>query len=75
MKSVDSKLLLGLVIGAAVGAAIGYLATADRREHLLEELNGVATKVKDGFNSAMAKCKQEKEGLVKEGEELVVENQ
>lgn len=29
MKSVDSKLLLGLVVGAAVGAAVGYLA-ADR---------------------------------------------
>ena len=25
MKSVDSKLLLGLVVGAAVGAAVGYL--------------------------------------------------
>lgn len=73
MKSVDSKLLLGLVIGAAVGAAVGYLATADRREHLLEELNGIANKVKEGFNAAVAKCHQEKDELVKEGEELVVE--
>mgnify|MGYP000669850184 len=29
MKSVDSKLLLGLVVGAAVGAAVGYLAATD----------------------------------------------
>ena len=32
MKSVDSKLLLGLVVGAAVGAAVGYLAATDKRE-------------------------------------------
>jgi len=38
MKSVDSKLLLGLVVGAAVGAAVGYLAATDKREQLLEEL-------------------------------------
>ena len=30
MKSVDSKLLLGLVVGAAVGAAVGYLAATDK---------------------------------------------
>ena len=46
MKSVDSKLLLGLVVGAAVGAAVGYLAATDKREQLLEELNGVVGKVK-----------------------------
>ena len=32
MKSVDSKLLLGLVVGAAVGAAVGYLAATDKKE-------------------------------------------
>lgn len=37
MKSVDSKLLLGLVVGAAVGAAVGYLAATDKREQLLQE--------------------------------------
>ena len=37
MKSVDSKLLLGLVVGAAVGAAVGYLAATDKREQLLEK--------------------------------------
>ena len=49
MKNVDSKLLLGLVVGAAVGAAVGYLAATDKREQLLEELNGVVGKVKEGF--------------------------
>ena len=39
MKSVDSKLLLGLVVGAAVGAAVGYLAATDKREQLLEVLS------------------------------------
>ena len=61
MKSVDSKLLLGLVVGAAVGAAVGYLAATDKREQLLEELNGVVGKVKEGFNSALAKYKERKE--------------
>lgn len=58
MKNVDSKLLLGLVVGAAVGAAVGYLAATDKREQLLEELNGVVGKVKEGFNSALAKYKE-----------------
>ena len=61
MKSVDSKLLLGLVVGAAVGAAVGYLAATDKREQLLEELNGVVGKVKEGFNSALAIYKEGKE--------------
>ena len=60
MKSVDSKLLLGLVVGAAVGAAVGYLAATDKREQLLEELNGVVGKVKEGFNSALAKYREGK---------------
>ena len=37
MKSVDSKLLLGLVVGAAVGAAVGYLAATDKREQLRKQ--------------------------------------
>ena len=51
--NVDSKLLLGLVIGAAVGVAIGYLAATDKKDQILDELNNVVGKVKDGFNSAV----------------------
>ena len=58
MKSVDSKLLLGLVVGAAVGAAVGYLAATDKREQLLEELNGVVGKVKEGFKIGRASCRE-----------------
>ena len=58
MKNVDSKLLLGLVVGAAVGAAVGYLA---------------AGKVKEGFNSALAKYKEGKTEVVKATEEIVAE--
>ena len=72
MKNVDSKLLLGLVVGAAVGAAVGYLAT-DKREQLLEELNGVVGKVKEGFNSALAKYKEGKAEIAKTTEEIVAE--
>ncbi len=62
MKSnVDSKLLLGLVIGAAVGAAIGYLAATDKKEEILDELNNVVGKVKDGFNTAVNKYKETRE--------------
>ena len=73
MKSVDSKLLLGLVVGAAVGAAVGYLAATDKREQLLEELNGVVGKVKEGFNSALAKYKVAKQEVVQATEEIVAE--
>ena len=73
MKNVDSKLLLGLVVGAAVGAAVGYLAATDKREQLLEELNGVVGKVKEGFNSALAKYKEGKAEIAKTTEEIVAE--
>jgi gas vesicle protein len=54
---VDSKLLLGLVIGAVVGAAIGYLAATDKKDHILDELNGIVGKVKEGFNTSVNKYK------------------
>ena len=57
---VDSKLLLGLVIGAAVGASVGYLAVSDKREQLFDDIKDAAGKVKDAFNSAVAKCKEKK---------------
>lgn len=59
MKSVDSKLLLGLVVGAAVGAAVGYLAATDKREQLLEELNGVVGKVKKVLTPLLPNIKKE----------------
>lgn len=65
MKSIDSKLLLGLVVGAAVGAAVGYLVATDKKEQILDELNNVVGKVKEGFNSAMSKIKEAKSGCEK----------
>jgi len=53
----DSKLLLGLAIGVAVGAAIGYLAATDKKEQILDELNNVIGKVKEGVTSAVSKYK------------------
>ena len=73
MKNVDSKLLLGLVVGAAVGAAVGYLAATDKREDLLNELNSVVGKVKEGLNSALAKYKEGKAEAVKPVEEVIAE--
>lgn len=57
----------------AVGAAVGYLAATDKREQLLEELNGVVGKVKEGFNSALAKYKEGKQEVVQATEEIVAE--
>ena len=66
--NVDSKLLLGLVIGAAVGAAVGYLAATDKREQILDELNNVVGKVKEGFNAAVNKCKSKADDVVEQAE-------
>ncbi len=73
MRNVDSKLLLGLVVGAAVGAAVGYLAATDKKEQLLDELNSVVGKVKEGFNSALAKYKEAKSSTDQVAEEIVTE--
>jgi hypothetical protein len=62
MKSVDSKLLLGLIIGAAVGVAIGYLATTDKKEELLDQINNLVGKVKDNVGTAIAKVMEAKGG-------------
>lgn len=69
--NVDSKLLLGLVIGAAVGVAVGYLATTDKREQLLEEINDLVGKVKENFNAAVAKYKEGKAEIETAIEETV----
>ena len=54
----DSKLLLGLAVGIAVGAAIGYIAATDKKDQILDELNGVIGKMKDGFQSVVSKYKE-----------------
>ncbi|MDR2918739.1 MAG: YtxH domain-containing protein [Tannerella sp.] len=69
--NVDSKLLLGLVIGAAVGVAVGYLATTDKREQLLEEINDLVGKVKENFNAAVTKYKEGKAEIETAIEETV----
>lgn len=69
--NVDSKLLLGLVIGAAVGVAVGYLASTDKREQMLEEINDIVGKVKDNFNAAVAKYKESKAEIETAIEETV----
>ena len=58
MKSVDSKLLLGLVVGAAVGAAVGYLAATDKREQLLEDIiRELVILTTDGGDDALIRIK------------------
>jgi hypothetical protein len=64
--NVDSKLLLGLLVGAAVGVAIGYLAATDKKEQIIDELNSLVGKVKDGFNSAINKYKGKPGEIVNE---------
>ncbi|MDR1224734.1 MAG: YtxH domain-containing protein [Tannerella sp.] len=55
--NVNSKLLLGLVIGAAIGVTIGYLAATDKKEQILDELNGFVGKIKEGVSSTINKYK------------------
>ncbi|MDR1161126.1 MAG: YtxH domain-containing protein [Tannerellaceae bacterium] len=72
MKTGDSKLLVGLLIGAAVGATITYLATTDKKDQLLGELNALADKLKEGYHAAVAKyCEGKRD--VKEDIETIVE--
>jgi gas vesicle protein len=73
MKTGDSKLLVGLLIGAAVGATITYLATTDKKEQLLDELNALADKLKEGYRAAVAKYCEGKGGVKEEIETLVEE--
>ena len=58
MKPETSKLLLGLAIGAAIGAAFIYVATSDKKEEWLREINEIAQKAKDGFSKVVSQAKQ-----------------
>jgi len=58
MKPDNSKLLLGLAIGAAIGAAFVYVATSDKKEEWLKEINEVAQKAKEAFSSTVAQIKE-----------------
>ena len=73
MKSGDSKLVLGLLIGAAVGAAVSYLATSDKRDQILDELNHLAEKVKEGYQHAVSKYQESKAEVKKEVSEVIPE--
>ncbi len=57
---VDSNLLLGFLVGATVGVAVGYLAATDKREEVLNEMNHLVGKMKDGFHTAVNKYKEAK---------------
>ena len=61
MKSIDSKLLLGLVVGAAVGAAVGYLVATDKKEQILDELNNVVEENINGIRVVKSLVREEKE--------------
>ncbi|MDR0749658.1 MAG: YtxH domain-containing protein [Tannerellaceae bacterium] len=73
MKTGDSKLLVGLLIGAAVGATITYLATTDKKDQLLDELNALTDKLKEGYRAAVAKYSEGKKEVKEEIETIVEE--
>ncbi len=73
MKTGDSKLLVGLLIGAAVGATVAYLATSDKKDQILEELNSLADKVKEGYHQVVAKYYEGKQEVKREVENLIDE--
>ncbi len=49
------ELWIGLAIGAAIGAAATYVATSDKKEEWLEDLNHLVDKVKDNVNKLTTK--------------------
>ena len=51
MKEGSSKFFLGILLGAAAGAAAAYLAQAEKREKLMDDLNEIAEKVKDSYET------------------------
>ncbi len=73
MKTGDSKLLVGLLIGAALGATVVYMATTDKKDQILDELNALAEKVKEGYHHAVAKYHEGKSEIKKEVDEIISE--
>jgi len=53
-----SNLVIGLIVGLTVGAAIGYIVATDKKDQIIDELNNVIGKVKEGFTSAVSKYKE-----------------
>jgi gas vesicle protein len=70
MKNNVNSLLVGLAIGTAIGAAIGYLAGTEKKEEILDELNTIVNKVKDGFTATVNKYKAQKAGSPAEEAEV-----
>ncbi len=70
MRNEDSKLLVGLIVGAVVGAAVGYLAASEKKEQLIEELNSIVGKVKDGVNTAVTKYKEGRAAVAEKIDEV-----
>ncbi|MDR0429921.1 MAG: YtxH domain-containing protein [Tannerellaceae bacterium] len=73
MKTGDSKLLIGLLIGAALGATVVYMATTDKKDQILDELNSLAEKVKEGYRQVLSKYHESKKELKEEVEKVIEE--
>ena len=55
--------LLFLAIGAALGAAVAYVATSDKKEEWLKEVNNLVDKVKVNVRDAVNKGKEQLDEL------------
>lgn len=49
----QSKMILSFLAGAAAGVAVAYLVSSDRGEEIVDEIKGMANRLKDTLASRM----------------------
>ncbi|MDH6354244.1 hypothetical protein M2132_000571 [Dysgonomonas sp. PH5-45] len=58
--------LLFMAAGAALGAAVTYVATSDKKEEWVREINKIVAKIKGAVGNAACECEEELEDLVED---------
>lgn len=56
-----TKILLAALAGAAIGIAIGYFLNSDKKDEILNDLKGGATKLKDDLATGFDNLKNSAE--------------
>ena len=53
----NSKILLAALAGAAIGIAIGYFLNSDKKDEILNDIKGGASKLKDDLSEGFDNLK------------------
>ena len=67
----QSKLILAFIAGAAAGAAVAYLVTSDKGEEIMNEIKGLAGKIRENVAERMNKAAGAKQTDETQGEEFM----